>query len=91
MNIKWSEKALNDLARLYEFLAVVNRSAATKTVKTLTKAPHLLVEHPYMGEQLDEFLPRKIRRLIIAQYEIRYELRVETLYILRIWHTREHR
>ncbi len=91
MNLKWTRKALSDLVRLYEFLAPVNRKAAAQTVKSLTKAPTSLIEQPRIGEKLEEFEPREVRRLLIGRYEVRYEIQQSTLYILRIWHTREER
>lgn len=39
MELKWTGKALSDLARLYEFLAPVNQPAAARTVQQLTAAP----------------------------------------------------
>jgi len=91
MKIKWTSKALDDLSRLYEFLAPVNRKAAAKTVQSLTTAPQKIIEQPRIGEKLDEFEGREVRRLLIGRYEIRYELTLGVVYILRIWHTREAR
>lgn len=91
MKLKWTRKALSDLARLYEFLALVNREAAAQTVQSLTKAPTRLIEQARIGEKLEEFEPREVRRLLIGRYEMRYEIHLSTLYILRIWHTRENR
>jgi len=91
MQLQWTSKALADLARLYEFLALVNRQAAIKIVKTLTEAPLNLLTNPRIGEKLSEFWPREVRRLIVGDYEIRYEIQTDQIYILRLWHTREHR
>jgi plasmid stabilization system protein ParE len=91
MRLKWTSKALDDLARLYEFLAVVNKSAAAHTVQSLTDAPTRLLEHPYIGEKLEEFEPREVRRILVGRYEMRYEIQGSTIYILRLWHTREDR
>jgi hypothetical protein len=44
-----------------------------------------------MGERLEEFEPREVRRLLVGHYEMRYELQESNIYILRIWHTRENR
>lgn len=49
--LKWTSKALSGLARLYEFLALVNKLAAAHTVQLLTAAPAKLLEHPRIGEQ----------------------------------------
>ena len=91
MKIEWTSKALGDLARLYEFLALLNQSAAARLVQSLTKAPNSLVNNPRIGEKLDEFLPREVRRILAGQYEIRYEIQGDKLYILRLWHSREQR
>lgn len=91
MRIEWTSKALGDLARLYEFLAPANPSAAARVVQSLTKTPNGLVQNPRIGEKLDEFLPREVRRILVGQYEIRYEIQSDRLYILRVWHSREQR
>lgn len=44
-----------------------------------------------MAERLEEFEPRDVRRIQVGQYEMRYELVDSTLYLLRLWHTREDR
>ena len=89
MELKWTSKGLSDLARLYNFLAPVNKSAAARTVQSLTKAPALLLANPRIGEQLFEFSPREVRRILVGQYEMRYVIQESTIYVLRLWHTRE--
>lgn len=56
-----------------------------------TVAPRQLPERPRSGRQLDQYLPREVRRIIVANYEMRYELVDGTVTILRVWHTREER
>jgi len=89
--LKWTGKALSDLARLYDFLAPANQRAAARVVRSLTEAPARLLEHPRLGEKLEEFAPREVRRILVGRYEIRYEIAVDTVYVLRLWHTREDR
>lgn len=91
MELKWTSKAVSDLARLYEFLAPVNKRAAARTVQSLTAAPIRLLEHPRIGEKLEEFEPREVRRLLVGRYEIRYEIQGAAIFVLRLWHTREER
>lgn len=91
MVLKWTDLALSDLVRLYEFLAPVNLQTAARTVQALTTAPTTLLNNPRIGEQLFEFETREVRRIIVGQYEMRYEIQESTLYILRLWHTREDR
>lgn len=89
--LKWTSKALSDLSRLYEFLAPVNQPAAARAVQALTKAPSILLTNPRIGEQLFQFEPREVRRILAGGYEIRYEIQGATIYVLRLWHTREDR
>ena len=91
MEVKWTSKALSDLSRLFEFLVPVNRQAAAKTVQSLTVAPTRIMNQPRIGERLDEFEPREVRRLLVGHYEIRYEIQESIIYVLRLWHTRENR
>ncbi|TCM76228.1 type II toxin-antitoxin system RelE/ParE family toxin [Rhizobium sp. BK068] len=91
MELKWTSKAVSGLGRLYDFLAPVNRQAAARTVQALTTAATRLLEQPRLGERLEEFEPREVRRILVGQYELRYEIQQSTLYALRLWHTREER
>lgn len=91
MELTWASKALADLARLYEFLAPVNKPAAARAVQALTKAPTILLTNPRVGEQLFQFDPHEVRRILVGQYEMRYEIQEKTIYVLRLWHTREDR
>ena len=91
MELKWTSKAFSDLARLHEFLAPVNKFATARAVQALTKAPTMLLTNPRIGEQLFEFEPREVRRILVGHYEMRYEIHESIIYVLRLWHTREDR
>lgn len=91
MELKWTSKALSDLARLYEFLSLVNKPVAARTVQSLTTAPTILLTNPRIGEQLFQFEPREVRRILVGEYELRYEIIDFSIYMLRLWHTRENR
>jgi plasmid stabilization system protein ParE len=91
MNIKWTSKALSDLVRLYEFLSIKSREAAAHTIQSLSAAPSRLLDQARIGEKLDEFDPREVRRIIVGRYEMRYEVKESIIIVLRIWHTREDR
>lgn len=91
MDLRWTSKALSDLTRLHEFLATVNKPAAARAVQALTAASASLVTNPRIGERLEEFEPREIRRILVGRYEVRYEIEASTIFIMRLWHTREER
>ena len=91
MDIRWTSKALSDLARLHEFLNLKNPTAAAKAVQAIVSSPEVLLAHPRIGERIEEFEPREVRRLLTLNYEMRYEIQHDVIYLLRIWHTREDR
>lgn len=91
MKIVWTDKALQDVVRLHEFLSPVNPAAAAKIVQNLVATAGRLVRFPRLGERLDIYDPREVRRIFSGQYEIRYEVTSEAISILRLWHGRERR
>jgi plasmid stabilization system protein ParE len=91
MNVRWTSKAHSDLVRLYEFLSPVNPRAAAKAARALVAAAGGLPEHPRIGEKLEQYEPLEVRRILVGEYELRYEIRGTTIYIVRLWHTRENR
>jgi len=91
MDIQWTVEAVSDLDRLHRFLADVNPRAASQVVQNLVEAPNRLVEHPRLGGRLEGFGSREVRRILVGQYEIRYEVRPDAIFVLRIWHGREER
>lgn len=82
---------VSDLARLYEFLAPVNKLAAARTVQSLTAAPATLLQNPRIGEKWKNLSRARGRRILVGRYEMRYEIQASTIYMLRLWHTREDR
>jgi plasmid stabilization system protein ParE len=60
-------------------------------VQSLTAAPARLLDQPRIGEKLEEFGSREVRRIQVGRYEMRYEIQGTTIYVLRLWHTRENR
>ena len=91
MSLKWTTSAERDLVRLHAFLASVNPRAAAQVVQQLVAGAEQLLTYPHLGVPLEEFVPRDVRRVIIGDYEMRYELADTEIYILRLWHSREDR
>ncbi len=91
MLLKWTQSAKRDLVRLHAFLAAINPRIAAQVVRQLITATEQLLGYPQLGVRLDEFAPRNVRRIIVGDYELRYELTDAAIYILRLWHVREDR
>lgn len=91
MKVRWTGKAVADLERLHAFLRPVAPDAAARVVAQLARAPDRLVEFPRLGERLDAYQPREVRRIIVGDHELRYEIASATIIVLRLWHCRERR
>jgi len=91
MKIQWTEKASSDLVRLYDHLRPVAPDAAARVIQQLAHAPDRLLDYPRIGEKLEAYEPREVRRIIVGHYELRYEIAAGTIFILRLWHGRESR
>lgn len=91
MKLQWTARARGDLVRLHAFLAKSDPRAAARAVRGLVSAPVRLARLPRLGERLEEFSPREVRRWLVGSYEVRYEVRGRILYVLRLWHVREDR
>ena len=89
--LKWTSKAHSDLVRLHDFLEPANPVAAARIVRHVVAGAKRIPAHPRLGVQTPEFAPREVRKLLVADYEIRYELTDTDVFILRIFHTREDR
>ena len=60
-------------------------------IKQLVAGAEQLLTYPQLGVSLEEFAPRDVRRIIVGDYELRYEVTENLIYILRLWHAREDR
>ena len=73
MKIQWTGKASSDLVRLHAHLWPVAPEAAARVIQQLAHAPDRLLEHPRIGEKLEAYEPRQLRRIIVGNYEMRDE------------------
>lgn len=90
MKLVFSRSAVHDLVRLREFIAQHSPEAAKRIAERLRGAIIELANHPQLGRPVPD-LPGEIRELIFGRYVVRYEVRSQKLYILRIWHGKENR
>jgi len=89
MRLLFTQSAQRDLLRLREFIAEKNPAAAGRISQRLLKVIGRLADQPRMGVTIEEF--PDTRDLIVGDYIIRYLVIADDIYILRIWHGREHR
>ncbi len=90
MKLIFSRAAVDDLVILRYFIAQHSPEAAQRVAQRLRGAIQRLVGTPQIGRPVAN-MPGEIRELIFGKYMVRYEVRQEDLYILRIWHGKEDR
>jgi plasmid stabilization system protein ParE len=91
MRLRWSPAALADLERFYLFLSPVNQNAAKRSIAAIRAGARKTLEHPRLGERVEEATGREVRKLFIDRYELRYEVPADEIRVLRICHMREQR
>jgi plasmid stabilization system protein ParE len=89
--LKWTNLAEGDIRRLHDFLVAVNPRAAAQVTQNIVSGAGRLLFHPQLGVQLPEFAPRDVRRLIVGDYELRYEVTENGIFVLRVWQAHEDR
>jgi plasmid stabilization system protein ParE len=91
MRIEWTPRASQDLVRLDEFLRPRSAGVAARVVRALIAAPNRLLEYPRAGERIEGTGDVELRRLLVDQYEIQYEVLPDQIRIARVFHMREER
>ena len=90
--LRWSQPALQDVARLHGFLAPKSRDAAKRAVKAIRQSVKVLAKHPQIGRPLEE-LPPEFREWVIefgnGAYVVLYHYDGKQVVILAVRHGRE--
>ncbi len=90
MKLVYTVNAVEDLARLREFIEVDNPLVAQRISTELLEGIETLIEHPKIGRPVSKAPdPEIIRDLIRSDYIIRYIFHKDRIAILRIWRHRE--
>ncbi len=91
--IVWTDKAVEDLNRHYEFLKTNNADAAAKAVREIVSSGESLEENPRRGTPIGEV--SGLRKLLVSfgkyGYVIHYTILEDDVVILRVYHGRENR
>ena len=91
MRIDWADEALDDVARLVEFLSAHSARAAGELLDLLFAAPDRLLVTPRLGQRVERDGPEEVRHIFVNNYELRYQVMDHAIVVLRIWHAREDR
>ncbi|KAF7597663.1 MAG: plasmid stabilization protein [Candidatus Dactylopiibacterium carminicum] len=93
MTVVWSHKALADVRRLRAFLNRVAPRAAHAAAQALSTEVLILSRNPRIGELIQPpgYDALEVRRILVGDYEVRYQVFPDHVLILRAWHQREDR
>ncbi len=93
MKIEWSAAALTDASRFAEFLAERHPAMASRVAVAIAARLELLRAFPSLGRP-NPARP-EYREIVVAvlnaRYIVEYRVSGETIFILRVFHGREHR
>lgn len=91
--IVWTETAISDLNRHYDFIALSNANAAARAIQAIVASGGSLQKNPRRGAIVDEIAG--LRKLIVTfgkyGFIIHYVILEDDVIILRIYHGRENR
>jgi len=90
--VRWSQAAIRDMARLYDFLAPRSPDAARRAIAAIRQGVKALASHPEIGRPIEEMLP-EFREWIIefgqGAYVALYHFDGRRVVILAVRHRRE--
>jgi toxin ParE1/3/4 len=84
--VLWSQAALFDLQRIYDYIALFNPGAGRMMVDRLVAEANGLVAFPRRGRPVPGTTLRELT--FVYPYIIRYRIDVDTVFVLRVRHGR---
>ena len=85
--LNWSERSVNDLRSIGEYIANDSPKYARITVKSIREKARLLINFPGLGRVVPETDDKKIREIIYGSYRIIYIVSFEKVFIVTVHHS----
>ncbi len=87
--VKWTDRALNDLNEIAEYISKDSIRYAEITAEKLFARPDVLSQHPLIGTVVPEFNNRTIRQLLEGSYRIIYRIVSEDeIHVIAVHHSK---
>lgn len=77
VQIKWTNRALNDLHNIYEFIAKDSTRYAQIQIERIQEDVSKLADFPLMGRQMPEFPHSPYREILVGNYRVLYRVEEE--------------
>lgn len=86
MNVYWTETAMRQLDRIYEYIGETSVVYARRMVDRITRRSEQIAAFPGSGRMVPEFDRTNIREVIEGPYRIIYSIEEENVDILAVVH-----
>ena len=86
VRIEWTDRSLEDLNHIHNYIARDSKSYATVFSKKLYETVQKLKDFPNMGRIVPEVNIPSVREIIFQNYRIIYRVRTEYIEIITVFH-----
>jgi len=86
--ILWTDRALEDLVQLRDWVSHDRPAAARKLAATLRKSVERLARFPHSGRLVPGFEARGYREVVVRPYRVIFQVVGSEVHVLRVWHGR---
>lgn len=89
--IIWDEYAKLCLKRIQQHLKEneVDRETVEEIINKIINAPNRLFQFPKIGRLIKTSSKKEMRRILVKEYKIFYELKNNNIFILKVLHAKE--
>ena len=86
VRIEWTDRSLEDLKNIYDYIARDSKSFASLFSKKLYETVQKLKEFPNMGRIVPEVNIPSVREIIFQNYRIIYKIKTDYIEIITVFH-----
>ena len=74
VRIIWTERAIRNLKRIFDYIAVDSKIYASHFTKRIVRTSEKLKYFPFMGREVPEFADQQLREVLFQNYRIVYRI-----------------
>ncbi len=87
MKVYWTDRAVNDLHAIHDYIARTSPEYAQRMIDRLTRRSEQIGVFPYSGRTVPEFEIEPVREVLEGSYRIIYGIRADRVDVLAIIHS----
>lgn len=90
MKVTWTNRALNHLLDIYEYIAQDSPVYAKRIIDNLTRRSEQIGNYPQSGRVVPEYEADDIREVIEGEYRLIYTVKATQIDVIAVLHSRRH-